>query len=235
MYPSLLKWLSALRTLAAPLWRHVLPIAVLLIAGAIFGGYHLLSRGAAAAFAELYGQYAAMAERVDNAAYVPGAQNNPVRQQLNAVLQEVLFERTSPERRLLLADIGLQLLEQSREQLDLLSGEKDVVDAQVAKMQVAVLNSPTMSDSAKSLVAYAKERSAIVSDIRAYSFKANFEMQQIFDRIREDSGKLTPAHIAQLNSEVPKVEREFDKRAALYRALEEVSARMEDTYAAIGE
>lgn len=222
--------LGALRLLR----RHAIPLAVVLASLAAFGGYYLLAQRSAASFAAMYEEYASLAAEADNAAFLPGAQNNPVRQQLNTVLQELLFERTSRERRLELVGVGLELLEKSKEQLDLLTVRKDAADAQAARMQVSVLNAVNAASEAKMLVAYAKERSALISDIRAYSFKANFEMQQIFDRIREDEGQLTNAHIAQLNSQVPKVEREFDKRSTLYRALEEVGGRMDDTYAALG-
>lgn len=213
--------------------KFALMASLLLLSGLSVGAYYYVAQRSRAEFTLLYKDYAAMAAELDNATYIPGAQTNPIRQQMDMVLRELLFESTAADRRLELATIGLQLLAESAKQLDTLSSMKDDVDAKAALLQVRTLGSSNISVEAKTLVAYAKERANIISDIRAYTYKANLEMQQIFERIKEDRGELTDEHIIKLNSQVPRVEQEFDKRTDLYRSLEQISQRMAEIFTAM--
>lgn len=106
-----------------------------------------------------------------------------------------------------------------------------MVDAQIAKMQVNTLDNAAPNDRARSIIALAKTRSSIVADIRAYSYRTDFEISEIFNTIIADKGVLTNAYVISLNDEIPAVETEFDQRSNLYLELQSTAQKIADTYA----
>jgi hypothetical protein len=148
------------------------------------------------------------------------------------VLTQVLALPMTPAERLKLSNDGLTLLSALSDQIKAIDKTKDAADTEIAKMQLAALGGLGASDSTKQLLALTKKRSQIVSDIRAYSYRANFETGIIFNRIITDGGKLTPAHVTELNNEVPDLETQFNKRSNLYTELGTVTSSIEETYKA---
>ena len=181
-------------------------------------------------FVTEYAAYDTLAAQADNAAYIPGAQTNPVRVALDQDLTEVLDQSISVPKRLAFADQGLADLKDSESQIDAISSTTEKVDAQVAKMQVNMLDNAAPNDKARSIIALAKQRSSIISDIRAYSYRTDFEISEIFTTIIADKGVLTNDYVVSLNNEIPAVETEFDQRSNLYLELQNTAQQIVNTY-----
>ena len=140
-------------------------------------------------------------------------------------------QSNSAPKRLAFATQGLVDLKDSESQIGDISSTTDKVDAEIAKMQVDTLDNVAPSDKARSIIALAKTRSSTISDIRAYSYRTDFEISQIFSTIIADNGVLTNAYIISLNNEIPAVETEFDQRSNLYLELQNTAQQIADTYA----
>ena len=208
----------------------VLLLIVLVILGL---WYHV--RATRNAFDDAYLTYAELAQRGDTAAYVPGVQDNPIRQQLNSVLTEVLADTVSPTQRLGRAQEGLLLLAESEQQINSIGELSDQITVALARMDLAAKNASdlTKKGTMRRIVSLAKDRLQIVQDIRGLSYRANFETEKIFTRIIEDGGSLTSSHITELNRQVPEVEAQFNRRSNLYRDLETVYRELSESYASL--
>ncbi len=182
-------------------------------------------------FTSDYSEYALRAKVHEDAAYLLSAPSNPVRLQLNQVLSDVLGKRMSAEERLKLATRGLELAGETEKQIEAVSKAGEAVDAAVAQMQVTMLDSLTSSQHAKEVIALAKRRSEIISDIRAYSYRADFEVRKIFDRVIADRGELTQSHVIDLNIAIPELEEQFNARTDLYLELERTGEEMQRKFA----
>ena len=184
-------------------------------------------------FAQEYASYTELAAQDDNAAYIPGAQVNPVRIELDQNLTQMLTGHITDTQRLALAQQGLGFLNDSKGQIDSITTIDDKVKAQVAKMQVNLLSNFASDDNARQIIVLAKERSSIISDIRAYSYRTDFELSQIFNTIIKDKGALTPTYTIELNNEIPTVQKEFDQRSSLYEELQTTSQQISAAYTAL--
>ncbi len=212
---------------------HVKVAIVLLVCAAVVGGFIYANRQTDHTFAKDYAAYANIAAQGDNAAYIPGAENNPVRVAIEQALTQILQGQVTDAARLTLSTEGLSLLQQSEAQIGDISSTSAQVDVAIAKMQVDVLNGFAPSAQVAQIIALAKDRESTISDIRAYSYKSDFETEQIFNTIITDKGVLTQAYIVQLNDEIPQVESEFDARSALYTQLQNTAQQIADDYAAV--
>jgi hypothetical protein len=213
---------------------HVRVIALLLLIGACTALYIYSTHQSDKTFDIEYAQYAALAAQADNAAYIPGAQGNPVRVELDQTLTQVLDQSTPAAARLKLAGDGLGFLNEAESQIADISSTTAKVDVQVAKMQVDALSAVSSSDKARAILALVKTRSSIISDIRAYSYRTDLEISQIFQHLIDAKGALTSAYIIQLNNEIPAVETEFNKRSNLYTDLQNIAQQIDNTYNGTG-
>lgn len=199
-------------------------VAILLLA--VLSGFALYRQIERSAFVGAYRAYAQRADSMDNAAFVPAAANNPIRQQLNNTLVRVLSDDSSAAARLEEARSGLEYLKQATVQIDQIENLEPQIAALAASASIVgdITTGYRMSD----IVGWAKQRAAIVSDIRALSYRANYETQTIFERIIEEGGTLTPEHIIELNNKIPAVEEQFNRRSNLYRDLETVAGKIHE-------
>jgi len=101
-------------------------------------------------------------------------------------------------------------------------------------MQVDLLKASFSGQTAREIVALAKRRSSMISDIRAYSYRADFEVGQIFDHITGDKGQLTDAYVTELNTDIPEMESKFDKRTNLYTDLQALASDMQKKADSLG-
>jgi hypothetical protein len=209
---------------------HARALSVIIVCALIVGAFMFVTQQSGKAFDAEYAVYDTLAAQADNAAYIPGAQTNPVRVALDQDLTEVLDQTIDAQKRLAFADQGLIDLKDSESQIDDISSTTDEVDAQIAKMQVNTLDNAAPDDRARSIIALAKQRSSIIADIRAYSYRTDFEISQIFNTIIADKGVLTNAYVISLNNEIPAVETEFDQRSNLYLELQNTAQQIADTY-----
>lgn len=196
--------------------------------------YFLASRQSLSRFGGEYAAYAELAKAQQDAAYLPAAPNNPVRQQLNLVLSEALQSQTPSSKRLADAKLGRTLLAELEGQVDAIGSTSEKADASLAGLQVRYLGSLATPSSVREIITLAKQRSALIEDIRGLSYRADFDTRKIFERIISDNGALTAAHIEELNGEVPEIETQFDRRSTLYGELGDLSARIDADAAALG-
>jgi hypothetical protein len=214
---------SGIRTLSPRARMYVF----LGIVGLGFASILFLIHLSSSRFARDYEVYAFLAKTHQDKAYIPGAPNNPVRIELNQVLSDVLGTPMSTKDRLASSKKGLLLVEELDKQIEDISKAGDAADIAIAKMQIDMLDAFSISQRARELVALAKKRAAIISDIRAYSYRADFEVEKIFNHIIADGGRLRDAYILELNAAIPALEVQFDSRQNLYNDLQAIDREIE--------
>ncbi len=225
------KVFSRIVTRAGKTSVHIWALAIVLVCAFFIALYLYANWQSNKTFDAEYAVYNTFAGQTDNTAYIPGAQTNPVRIALDQDLTLVLNQSVTAPLRLKAAAQGLVDLKNSESQIEAISSTTDKVDAQIAKMQIDSLKNPASSNRARSIIALAKDRSSIISNIRAYSYRSDFEIGQIFNTIITDKGVLTSAYVASLNGEIPQVETEFDQRSNLYAELQTTAQKIATIYA----
>ena len=203
-------------------------IALIVLGAFLIGGaYFYISRNVA--FEDDYAAYTALAEEHTQAAYLPAANNNPLRQELNQTLGQVLAGEMSNSERLALAERGLELLDELEQQIDAIGERGIAVDEAITALEED--GGLLALGGTAELLTLARERSAIIADIRGLSYRANFHTAEIFNRVVDDGGALTAAHVGILNDQVPKVEEQFNKRSNLYDELQTTSQKIDTAFA----
>lgn len=206
-------------------------IAVCVLVGAV--ALYQMYRAAEGAV-DRFTAYERAATEQQDAAFLVGSVDNPVRQELNLILSEVLQKNMTTSARLKRAQDGLVLLKEAELQIDTIGEIGAQVDTAIAQMQVGALGDFASSAIAREVLVLAKQRSAIIADIRGLSYRANFETKKIFDRIIEDGGKMTSAHIVALNDAIPDVEEQFDRRSDLYLELQRTGKQIDQKAVDLG-
>jgi len=184
-------------------------------------------------FAQAYRDYAVAANISDLGALVPGAANNPVRMQINDILTQVLANKMSDAQRLALSKQGLNLLTYSKNQIDAMTPKSDASDAAEKKMEDSTdfITSTFSNGLPQKIITLAKERHAAISDIRAYSYRADADTQRIFEHIVNDNGALPDSYIQELNNDEPAEEAQFSDRQNRYYDLQNISGEIQQGFA----
>jgi hypothetical protein len=185
-----------------------------------------------AAFSHAYLDYAAVADDADTATYVPTATNNPLREEINAALVQVLGNTTSSGDRLKAAEHGLALLQDSEQEIDAISPKSDDVDSTISEMEKSLSpgDAAFQRGDPQKIIAFAKERQAAISDIRALSYRADFETGKIFQHVVDSKGVLTSGYVSELNNDIPAAEDEFNKRQNRYNDLADLLSSIQQSY-----
>lgn len=215
----------------------IVAVCVLLLAGVLGWSYVQHYREASAHAASEYSSYRELMKRHENAAYIPGADENPIRQELNTTLARILTDKMSDAERIALAKKGNLLLKESEKQIDAMGADNDAVNASIARIESGAQISfgfSTGGNNMTEVVTLAKKEMDVIADIRGLSYKANFETKKIFDRIITDKGKLTAAHMTALNDQIPEVEKQFNARTNLYTELQDTSALLDQKFSHMG-
>ena len=184
-------------------------------------------------FARSYTRYQIAAAVQQNAAFTPGADANPLRATLNQTLARILTKETKPSERLALANQGLALIGQLNTEIDAIGGAAPSVTSSIATMQAAaqspgnVLHRPAMLY----MVSLAQKQMSTIEDIRGLSYRANFEITQICDRITADKGVLTDQYVTELNNDLPAMEKQFNDRENSYADLQSNMYDIQQSYA----
>ncbi|MBP9668906.1 MAG: hypothetical protein KBE09_01315 [Candidatus Pacebacteria bacterium] len=166
--------------------------------------------------------YATLGEAHEDSAFLVGMSENPIRIELDHVLADVLMRPMTDDERYELSEQGRGLLKTLEVQIDAI-GEKEGAAAEaLASLQSSPLALSELT-SIGEVVQLGTRRADLIADIRGLSYRANYHTAQIFERIMKDGGALTEAHVAALNSDLPLVEEQFDRRSNLYVELEKVS------------
>lgn len=205
--------------------KHFFLVAVLLPVFAAAGAYGYFWYR----FDKAYRAYDALAKEHASAAYFPGAPNNPLRQELDRALVTVLAEGAPPELRMEVARRASSLLLEYEATIDIIgeAGER-------ATKALDAAESYAWGADRKGLISKARERAEIIADIRGLSYRADYHTAEIFHQIVRDDGELTEEHVRALNSQIPAVEEQFNKRTNLYGELGRVDAEIAELYAGLG-
>jgi hypothetical protein len=208
-------------------------VALLLVLCAVPVVAYFFAPSPATEFRAAYAAYETISTTQDSAAFYPAAPNNQVRRDLNQVLSSILVDNITPSERQDLAQRGLVLLNEAETQIDAMGDTVRQVEGSIERMResTSFFDTQKVRTTRATIVALAEERAVLVSDIRGFSYKANFHTEEIFRRILADKGVLTPAHTALLNSQIPMVEEQFDTRSNLYKSLEERGNAIRSAYA----
>ena len=158
---------------------------------------------------------------------------NSIRKELNNLLIQVLGKEMPNAERLALAKRGLELLVGSDAQVAAMTPKKDDTDTAIVRMEVSAgfISNMFSKGLPKKIVALAKDRSAAISDIRAYSYRADFETRKIFQHVVDEKGALPSSYVNELNNLVPAKEEEFNQRTNRYSDLQVLADEIDQTFA----
>ncbi len=172
-------------------------------------------------FTKSYDTYATLSDIHVNAAFLPATNENPLRQELNRMLADVLAEQLPQSDRLERAERGLLLLNELEKQIDAIGDSGEAVSKALGEMEARASGSER-----REIVDLALERLRVIGDIRGLSYRASYHTAEIFNRVIADGGALTPEHVIELNNQIPLVEEQFDRRTGLYNELESIGGRI---------
>lgn len=173
--------------------------------------------------------YAAAQRALSQATFLPGAANNPSRQALNGALTNVLTGTLSDADRLKASQDGLALLRELEDEIDRVADARVVADVareQLRHDRLSIEGLPWQGALAQ-LDDLATQQLDIVADVRGLSYSANYHTSQIFEQVIQDQGALRSEFVTKLNSEIPQVESDFNKRSNLYAQLEAIDNRID--------
>lgn len=176
-------------------------------------------------FKKTYETYATLSDEHVTAAFLPATNDNQIRQELNRMLADVLATELSTKDRFMRAERGLLLLGELEKQIDAIGDRGEAVSQALEELEARATGSDR-----NDIVELALERQRIIGDIRGLSYRASYHTAEIFNRVIADGGALTSAHVSELNSQIPLVEEQFDRRAGLYTELESVGGNIERMY-----
>ena len=188
-----------------------------------------------ARFVIAYEEYAGLSASHSTYAFAPAVEANPVRNELNRLLSEILARPMSNAERLSLANQGLDMVRGMELQIDHIgsSGENSDAELNRAEWEGNRWGNMLVHSKVRELFLHAREESALIGDIRGLSYRANFHTEEILKRIVEDGGALTTAHVAELNRDLPQIEEQFNNRTNLYAKLQSEHAKTENVFNSI--
>ncbi len=172
-------------------------------------------------FQKSYEIYATLSGGHVNAALLPAVGDNPIRQELNRMLADVLATQLGERDRLARAERGLLLLNELEKQIDAIGDSGESVSKALGEMEARASGSERQE-----IVQLALERLRVIGDIRGLSYRASYHTAEIFNRVIQDGGTLTAEYVAELNNQIPLVEEQFDRRTGLYEELESIGGRI---------
>lgn len=185
------------------------------------------------AFEHAYRDYAVLAAESDASAYLPGAGNNPIRIELNSALIQILgnSEITSAKR-LELSKRGLELTMGLERQVDAITPTLEAADEAADRMNSAsdFISNIFAKGIPKHIVDLSKERHNAISDIRAYSYRADSETRKILERIVKEDGVLKDSYVQELNNLIPAQEEEFNMRTNRYSDLQDTEEQIQQSF-----
>ena len=181
---------------------------------------------------EVYQNVAALQQ---NAAFVPGASSNPLRADLNQILARVLTKNTTAHDRLQLSAQGFDLIQKMNKEVDVMGDSAKPVTEAIGQLKVTMQNpgNSLHRGDMNRLISLAEKQVATIEDIRGLSYRADFEMTQIFKHLTDDHGELSNTYTKELNDQLPAIEEEFNKRENSYADLESSMAQVQQLYAKI--
>lgn len=185
-----------------------------------YGGFEG-EQGKAVAFINYYGDYAEVAERVEQQVHLPGTEQNTNRAELYSLLDSILTKKMIPRERESLAHLASTNLAVLKDEIDSAQiGQAKLYDVlQYLDNASRVFSSIDLNNRATEIVALARKRAEISAHITSLLSESNEQTQEIISRILIDKGELTQAHIVELNASTEEAERRFGVLEGLYLEL----------------
>ncbi len=173
-------------------------------------------------------RYAAAQKDLSQSTFLPGADDNEERSAANRALEEVLTGTLSDDERVKRSQDGLALLRDLQKEVDAIGDARDAAEAARADLATHELSIADVRyhGDLVALDALAKQQISIAEDIRGLSYSAAYYTTQIFDKVLATHGALSGDFVTTLNSEIPEVEDQFDKRSNLYVELEGIDSKI---------
>jgi len=205
----------------------VLILVLILVCAFFYHAYRTTSQ-----FVAAYKAYAELSLEEENIIYVPAQPDNPTRQEMNLTLAQILGQKMTPIERLQKARRGEELAREYGHELDGIQDRGGSIDTSINAMEhtIDVATDLSSNGKEKEIVQLARKRADLVSDIRALTARANFEITDIFRRIQSEKGVLSDKYVTELNAEVPDAEKRFDMRTNDYKELQDLSDQIVKDY-----
>ncbi len=200
-------------------WRVVAVFLICVVCGIALYYYDHYSKKQFMKFFEKYQEVSTIQQ---DAAFTPAAATNSKRESLNQTLASILAPNTPAPNRVVLATQALQLIKQMNSEIDVIGEDTDPVASAVEELELLAKKPGNMYNRARMLVLVdqAQKEMATIEDIRGLSYRANFEIVQVCNRILFERGVLSQAYTRELNDKLPDVEAEFTERQNAYADLQ---------------
>lgn len=200
-------------------WRVVAVFLICVVCGIALYYYSHYSKKQ---FIRAFQKYQELSTVQQDAAFTPAAATNPRRESLNQTLATILAPNTTPPNRIALANQALQLIKQMNAEIDVIGEDTDPVTNSVEELDRIAKKPGNMYNRARmlALVDQAQKEMATIEDIRGLSYRANFEIVQVCNRILFERGVLSQAYTRELNDKLPEVEAQFTQRQNAYADLQ---------------
>ncbi|MCK9352357.1 MAG: hypothetical protein M0P76_06265 [Candidatus Pacebacteria bacterium] len=164
--------------------------------------------------------------------YAPGANSNPVRQNLNATLVGVLDESVPEKDRFALAIAGADPLAELRAEIDVMRANREQLEQNVTTLreQSLKVEGIRIRQKAGEVVLLSEKRNVMIREIEEVSYRMNDTVKEIFQGIAKDNGALTDNRKQALNDQIPQAEKDYERLNELYRNLTESKTEMKKAY-----
>jgi hypothetical protein len=156
---------------------------------------------------------------------------------MNTDLIQILSKKMTNAERLSQAKDGLALVAGSEKQIDAITPKLDALDVATDKLigSSGLILSVLTNGLPDKIIFLAQKRHAAINDIRAYSYRADFDTRKIFQHIVDEDGALPDSYVIELNAVIPAKEQEFNNRTNRYNDLQEINKEIESAFAAYEE
>lgn len=208
-------------------------LIVAMLSGALYAYsfFTVRDRGATMAFINIYGEYAAQIETVDQQVYFPGQGENLKRKNMHKLLSDILIGDIDNGKRLQLAREAEDLAAAQRLDIDAVAQNRHRHEQIIDEAEVLVSDlAPREAEIASAIVHHATTRQAFISDISATLYAINGHIDAIAGRVIEEEGALSSDHIAHINEATRDAEERFDRLNNLYRDLKDETEALEAAY-----
>jgi len=201
----------------------------------IFGcGYSYLYYrvGNTAGFVSAYRDSGTKWAQIEKSVYSPGADSNPVRQNVNAILTRVLNESTSEKERFSLSVAGADPLAALHSEIEIMKTNREGLEQKVVSLREKAdeVKGIRARRKAEEIVFLSEKRLAMMKEVEDLSYQMNDAVKAIFQGVAGDGGKLTDDRIRVLNDQVPEAEKDYERLNELYRNIGDSKAEIKKAY-----
>ena len=196
-----------------------------------YGGFHG-EDGEAIAFIDKYGDYNEIATEVEFLVHLPGTENNADRAELLALLETILTEDITNNKRKTLARLAFANIDNLKKEID----AAQIKQAELYEVLQDLDNSSRQFSSidlrnrSSDIVTLSRKRAEIAARITSILSEINEHSYAIITRILSDNGELTQEHIIAINNITTDAENRFDTLEELYNDLIRMKNEIDEAF-----